>query len=297
MRSLVGRWNPLVDDGDGDLAPRWWWHGFPEDKQHPWRHYRLFLHDRGPDRARHVEGHIEWTLLRRRGFGVGFTFGRNGGESDVGLDIHAGRLAAVYARLRSPWTRWARIEKQGDDDRDWYKARHYGVHLFPHQGCWFQAEWDARSGEWSRSQPWYREVSLGPRHVWGRSTVDTIESAPAECMIPMPEGQYRATWKHEVRTRRFLRWPGKVRNYWQRPTSSVTLDIPGGIPHWGKGENSWDCGMDGLFGCGGTTLEEAIGRAVGSTLRDRERHGGPADLPHPMTVAEAEAWATARRGG
>jgi hypothetical protein len=269
---------------------RWWWHGIAEDKRHPWRHYRLYLHDRTEDYKRSVEGHIEWCLLRREGHGFGLQFGRNGSESDIGLDVHVGRLGSVFTRFKSPWTEWARIEQRGDDDRDWYKARHYRVSLFPHKGCWFVAQWDARANEWSRGQPWYREINLCDWHVWGRVATDTTEEGTGECMIPMPEGTYRATWEKETRTRRYVRWPGKVRNYWQRPHTSVTLDIPGGIPHWGKGENSWDCGMDGLCGCGGSTLEEAIGRAVSSSLRDRERYGGPHNLPHPMTITEAEAW-------
>jgi hypothetical protein len=72
----------------------------------------------------------------------------------------------------------------------------------------------------------------------------------------------------------------------------VDLDIPGGIPHEGKGENSWDCGMDGLFGCSGATVAEAIANAVRHTQRDRERYGGPHNLTRPMTVAEAGATTT-----
>ena len=44
----------------------------------------------------------------------------------------------------------------------------------------------------------------------------------------------------------------------------LELNIPTGIPHEGKGTASWNCGEDGLFGCGcsGDSIEKAIGHTV-----------------------------------
>lgn len=272
-----------------EIEPTWWTHRRVDDDEHPWRASAVYA----TNDSRGISARAEWSLLRR-GFGWGFQLGRNGDESDIGLDLHAGRLGSVWLRLRSPWTKWANIERQGDDDREWYKARHYGICLFPFDGCWFRFQWDARDGEWSRGQPWYREITFGERHLWGLRSHDTVSEDQGECMIPMPEGQYRATWERVTTRRRFVRFPGTLRNRWQRPTSYYRLDIPGGIPHWGKGENSWDCGMDGLCGTSGRTLAEAIGNAIASSLRDRDRYGGPSDLPEPMTIGQAETWALSR---
>jgi hypothetical protein len=76
----------------------------------------------------------------------------------------------------------------------------------------------------------------------------------------------------------------------------VKLDIPGGIPHNGKGENSWDCGDDGLWGCGGDTVEEAIGHAVSSVLRSRRRYGHDSHGTgrEPVHVVERQAKETDR---
>lgn len=43
----------------------------------------------------------------------------------------------------------------------------------------------------------------------------------------------------------------------------------------GKGENSWDCGEDGLYGCGseGSSLEDAITKTVSIVLRNRRKYG------------------------
>jgi hypothetical protein len=295
----------LVDDDEEGIQLRWWLHRIPEDEAHPWRHYRVYLNDRmshqRSSQQRAVEGHIEWRLFHRPGFGVGFKFGRNGSESDVGLDLYAGPIGSAWMRLRSPWTRWARIERKGEGDKDWYKARHYGVRLFPHRGLWFTAEWDAREGEWSRDQPWWREVKFGAADLWGRTRSEKLVEDSGECVIPMPEGVYPATWERAHYERSHVRWPGtwldRVKPSGNRSTVSIR-DVPGGIPHWGKGDNSWDCGMDGGFGIHGgfQTVEAAIGAMVESSLRDRRKYGGPHDLPHPMTVTEAEQWALAERG-
>ena len=89
-------------------------------------------------------------------------------------------------------------------------------------------------------------------------------------VIPMPEGVYHGTAKIERRT-------------WKRPLwfafsrVSTTIDCPRGIPFAGKGENSWDCGDDGLFGWGaeGPSIEKAIARGVESVLESRRRYGMP----------------------
>ena len=47
-------------------------------------------------------------------------------------------------------------------------------------------------------------------------------------------------------------------------------------PFEGKGENGWDCGEDGLYGCGsnGASIEHAIGTTVEKVLDTRRRRGG-----------------------
>lgn len=122
--------------------------------------------------------------------------------------------------------------------------------------------------EWSKGDPWYvRGWSLNiPNLILGRQRCQTeiVRSFPTQ--VPMPEGVYAAVAKVERRTWKRPRWFAHSRD-------SVWLTIPKGIPHAGKGENSWDCGDDGLFGIGGDSLENAIGNAVESVLRARRRYG------------------------
>jgi hypothetical protein len=82
----------------------------------------------------------------------------------------------------------------------------------------------------------------------------------------MPEGCYEAIATPESRT-----WTYRFGIVKRR--DSVDLRIDGGIPFSGKGENSWDCGDDGLYGTGGDTLEKAIGHVVTYVLERRKRYG------------------------
>lgn len=91
-----------------------------------------------------------------------------------------------------------------------------------------------------------------------------------EVGIPLPEKTYPATAKLEVATWKRPRWPFTTRR------ESVWLEIPPpGLPHSGKGENSWDCGDDGIYGIGSDShsLPKAIGHAVARTLEAREKYG------------------------
>jgi hypothetical protein len=124
-----------------------------------------------------------------------------------------------------------------------------------------------RKMEWHTRDPWWvRGFTIEPAKLLGQQVADSRIVGRQDVIVPMPEGTYKATATTEewIRGRRF---------WFKRRSSSVWLEIPKGIPHAGKGENSWDCGDDGLFGIGGDTVEDAIGRAVASVLRDRRRYG------------------------
>jgi len=233
-----------------------------------------------------TNGRAEVAWLKS-GHGYGIQIGRNGSDSDIGLDVYAGKLGSVWLRLRSPWTKWARVNR---DAEDWYVPRHTGIRLMWFKGRWISVDIESREGQSSTKDPWWREIAIGKTQIVGRTSTETIEGDTGETAVPMPEGTYPATWTVETYRRRYVRWPFRLLP--AHDTKHVRLDIPAGIPAWGKGENSWDCGMDGLFGTSGTTLEDAVGRAVASSLRSRDRNGGPHNLPAPMTLSDAEAWAT-----
>lgn len=143
---------------------------------------------------------------------------------------------------------------------------HVSVHDW---SIWF-SPWE-HLWEWKRDDPWWRRgVSLNiPDLVFGRTQVETSvlrENIPVE--IPMPEGSYRGTAKVECRIWRRPRW---------LPTARIStwIEVPKGIPHAGKGENSWDCGDDGVWatGCEGDDVQKAAEHFRDVVIRNRKRYG------------------------
>lgn len=234
-----------------------------------------------------VEGRAELSTLAHN-FGYGFQVGRNGSESDLGLDLYAGRLGALWLRIRSPWTAWARI---GQDKPDWYHARHTGIRFHPWDGCIVEVKVEDIDGVWRKGQPWWRSMALTTRTILGRTDVETTVTGSGPTDVAMPEGIYPAEWQRTTYTTRHVRFPGTLLDRLRGPRrhASVNIDVPGGIPVEGKGENSWDCGMDGVFSQSGPdgTVAEATERLAVSVLKQRKQYGGPHNLTRPTTPAEA----------
>lgn len=206
---------------------------------------------------------IEWAIGGWRGFGAGVRLGPWGDEA-VNLHVHIG-IVAIYLAFDS----MALYKRFSEGRRD----REYEFSVF--------RDWDVRFKlggsplEWSRKQPWYWDWHCDLVDLTFGRTRYTAEQLDAFAIaIPMPEGTYAASVKVERAEWRRPRWPF----LWRRRVSA-TVDIPGGIPFPGKGENSWDCGMDGLFGMGSVHTEPAgivadVQRAV---FESRERYAGSRD--------------------
>lgn len=117
------------------------------------------------------------------------------------------------------------------------------------------------------------------------------EWASKKIEIQMPEGLYigRARFEKAVWFR--PRWP------FRKLRLTTDVDMPKGIPFMGKGENSWDCGDDGLFGFSveGHDLAKAAAHGRDSVLKSRLKYGEPSkyhpDIPsevHSRTKAEVD---------
>lgn len=147
--------------------------------------------------------------------------------------------------------------------------------------------WVGTMASWSRRYPWcrwWRQGHVELANVLGRRrhSVEVLaEHIPVR--IDMPEGSYVGEARFERRT-----WK---RALWFRETQESTwIDVPKGIPFAGKGENSWDCGDDGLYGCGidGLSVERACEHFAAQVLRNRKRYGMPSDA----AIVEALGTAT-----
>jgi hypothetical protein len=134
--------------------------------------------------------------------------------------------------------------------------------------------------EWAKADPWWvRGVSLDVKELaLGPTRYEAVQLRTAPLMIPMPEGLYAAQATIERCTWKRPRWFPSMRTY-------VRVDVPKGIPFAGKGENSYDCDDDGLFGYSveGESLEKAIAHGIESVLKSRRRYG----MPTADTIAKS----------
>jgi hypothetical protein len=105
---------------------------------------------------------------------------------------------------------------------------------------------------------------------------EVIETHPA--LVTMPEGHYeavvtihRATWTPK-------RWPFSL---FPKVRVDSRIEVEGGVPVPGKGENSWDCGEDAIMSTGSSTptVAAAVAAITKSALETRERYGGRNWLP------------------
>lgn len=134
---------------------------------------------------------------------------------------------------------------------------------------------------WSSDVPKWRSGSLNfVKMLKGkdRVTKTTINKHIDE--IQMPEGKYLCRVSLFQFDKRYQRWKSEK---WHRYELEFGYEDQNGewvstpVVHWGKGENSWDCGMDGTYSITLSTevktLEDAKTAATESCLRDRKKYG------------------------
>jgi hypothetical protein len=153
-----------------------------------------------------------------------------------------------------------------------------------HDGTLWSSIWE-KSGHWSSSDPWWMHGNFNPKNfLLGRNKYSSEVVEEKRTVIPMPEGSYPATVKLERCTWKRPRWPRPLYRYSTEITPDQFIPVPG------KGENSYDCGDDGVWSQTGPAsgpesewTTEAVAGIVKSALRSRERYAGPNWQP-------AEGW-------
>lgn len=135
------------------------------------------------------------------------------------------------------------------------------------------------------SDPWGDDRKLSRLRHGNFAFVDFLLGRPVysekvlekrEVVVPMPEKSYSATAELLEATWTRPRW-------FARTIKRCKIDVPEGIPHAGKGENSWDCGDDATFGLttAARSITDGVGILVGHCLSDRVRYGGWSDYSWP----------------
>jgi hypothetical protein len=226
---------------------------------------------------------LEW-VLGKMSFGAYVSF--NGSEREILFHL-AVPLITLYFSFNSGWE-WL-WKKTG------YDHRRIGFRIFDWAFWW--SCWENEMS-WSSREPWWMHWTF---HLDNFILGDVkhkqeLHGNPIRIWIPLPEGQYLAEAQYETRTWTRARWP-----WWPckvvRQATAVDVHAWHGLPHEGKGENSWDCGTDGLFGYSsdGHSVEAAIAKGVESTLKDRNKYGGAKrgayPDPHITKIAGLKAFA------
>ncbi len=175
-----------------------------------------------------------------------------------------------------PFAVWASV------DLPWRLKERRAINLRIHGGALWWHFW-VNDNEWHSKTPKWRDGNFNAvDFLLGRQKCETQILEERAVSVPMPECAYDATAKLVLYTWRRPRWFAKQ-------IKRVEIEIPQGIPHEGKGENSWDCGDDATFGlttgeC--NSIPEGVGVLVGSVLRSRVKHGGWKDWSWQREAAQ-----------
>jgi hypothetical protein len=273
----------------------------------PYTHGRLGLYFHPTDGTKdnppiksNSEYSLSWSILQKRyNFGVGFLL-THGDDEPLELSVYLWRLGNVYFKFNNRWLR--KLLTLSRDQPLWYEGRQYGLR-FGWARSWLTFDWAAPTNTSGRNVPgftWNSGVLHRKMFGYEKSEWETL-FGPEEILIDMPEGIYTGTIQQRKIHKRYEKLLGRL---WSKikplPTwESWEIDIPGGIPIEGKGENSWDCSMDGVFSCSFgndiTTALDALEALKADILKDRRRYGGPFNLPRAMSVKEASEWQMSKR--
>ena len=232
---------------------------------------------------------IEFNTLSRKAHWLALKTRVNTGDGGcVGVWLAIPFLFSVWVTLSTQWL-WDRQKKMNG-------SRETGIAV----GL---SEWDPHveidlwvdDGDWSRDMEKrflgvkYRTGHKGWAHYWfkpvdvllGHGGADVVGGVTRSLFLKvrMPEGEYHAMIERETRRWKRPRWfAGKP---FTTCTVKILKDVGGGdacIPFPGKGENSWDCGMDGLFSssfrCDEMSDREILDKVQLDVLETRRRRTG-----------------------
>lgn len=248
-RRLWLSWQNLCED------PKGYARGFP------WNG-RAWLHWHGKKQRTF---RWEWHF-KSKSCGVGINFDNQ--ENELAWDVCLPPVALYFGI-------------SGILSRDWmhkhweYEGRQITFRIHDY-ALWWDIWRDEMAG-WDRSVPKWRQGCFHfDEFLLGKTKHSERELSFHDVLIPMPEGGYPATVRLLEGTWKRSRWfPHRV--------LLADVKMKKHIPFPGKGENSWDCGEDGLYGLHtqARNVEDAIAATVKSALRSRRRYGSGVMMKYP----------------
>jgi|SRR5882762_3349961 len=235
---------------------RIWWHWQnlkKEDGSRGWVNGRGWLHI-----GNAVFG-CQWVIPSNN-FGISFSIGE--GEYQLLGSMGCG-LFAFYWHLEG--VRW--LYKYLGDTRE-ISLRFFGGAMWWH--IWQDPD------EWRSDDPKWRRGTFRPiDFILGRDKYSFQDKASEERTIAFPEGTYAAKIRLFTSTWKRPRW------HWARTIERAEVDVKGGVPIPGKGENSWDLDDDAIYSLTtpATSVDEAIEKFVKTVNNRRLKYGGENWIP------------------
>lgn len=214
----------------------------------------------------------------------------DGGERDITFGIGLPPVALWFTLDHVPDVvfRKLNVDFASRRELDGVYEREIGVSV--HDWALWWRLWMPTMQSSSRDARWRRGNINLLDTLFGDQSYEKVPVSTENVVVAMPEKVYPAKVTISRRTWKRDRWPftfGPEILFYQG--LGYEIEVEGGVPVPGKGENSWDCEDDAIFsqsGRGG--VESAISGLVESATRQRRRHGGRDWLPPaPTPVAQA----------
>lgn len=205
-------------------------------------------------------------------------------DRGLGLSLAIPLVGAIYLTLSGGPLAWLALKVLPEWNFDDGEDRTFEVSV--HDWAIWWTVWRDRMASWSRQVPRWRQGSWHPLDTFlGKQKYSERPFHTGEIVVPMPERSYRGTIVLSEDTWKRPRWP------FSRRLVRAKVDMLKGeqIPEPGKGENSWDCGEDALFGWGGPaeSVSDAVGKIVATVTRTRLKRGGSRWQPEATRKADA----------
>ena len=150
---------------------------------------------------------------------------------------------------------------------------------FHHNSMWWTL-W-LTPHEWNSSIPKWRSGSIDFLDLLrGKEKVTRKEKEINNDILDMTEGKYHFRVKEIERKKEYSRWYTNIFKRYDfefgyEDENNNFIETP--IIKWGKGENSWDCGMDGTYSfsipVNNRTYQELKEYVKDSILKERKRRG------------------------
>lgn len=224
------------------------------------REFRQWIHV-----TKNTTIHHSWALFPKS---FGITLGLADYECAVSIFVRI-FIASFYFSINN-WKleKWIQ-EKTKRKDTKYGDGREIGIRVFDWK-VWIDLWSDPM--EWRSEDPWWYQFTIDPIElILGCEKVNHEVIDQGESAIVMPEGEYQCTFEIREYRHKRKRWIARTRY-------SISVDIKDGIPIEGKGESSWDCGMDAIYGTSmafkqGDHPYKYMNEIALSIIKDRLRRG------------------------